>query len=207
MHTVWYACFMVKSPDITRQTLLESAYRQIHLHGFQATSINQILEDTGLTKGALYHHFKNKNEIGYAVVDEVIATEIMEKWVKPLQRSAEPIETIQSIANAFAEECDMTMVKCGCPLNNLIQEMSPIDPIFREKLNRVLDSWRGAFADAFRRGQQKGIIAEHLDPEDIGYMIIAIFEGISSLSKNVQDASVMMHCQRPFEAYLLSLKR
>lgn len=56
----------------TRKRLLEAAFNEIHLHGFQAASISQTLRDTGLTKGALYHHFLNKQQLEPAVIDEVM---------------------------------------------------------------------------------------------------------------------------------------
>ena len=56
----------------TRQEILESAFQEIHRNGFQAASLTSILERTGVTKGALYHHFPNKQALGYAVLEEVV---------------------------------------------------------------------------------------------------------------------------------------
>ena len=61
-----------KQPDQTRDKILHSAFCEIHRQGFQAASIANILQDTGLTKGALYHHFPTKQALGLAVIDEVI---------------------------------------------------------------------------------------------------------------------------------------
>ena len=60
-------------PDITRSKILEAAYQEIHVQGFQSASMSEILLKAGVTKGALYHHFENKMALGYAVVDEVVA--------------------------------------------------------------------------------------------------------------------------------------
>ena len=59
-----------RNPDLTRQTLLQAAFQEIYRSGFQAASLRNILSKVGITKGALYHHFGSKQELGYAVVDE-----------------------------------------------------------------------------------------------------------------------------------------
>lgn len=58
---------VTKQTDLTRDKLLQAAFNEIHLHGFQAASIANILRDTGLTKGALYHHFPTKQELGLEI--------------------------------------------------------------------------------------------------------------------------------------------
>jgi len=67
----WWRVLEDESEPDTRSKILFAAYKEIHLHGFQAASLNNILAHTGVTKGALYHHFPNKTELGYAVIDEV----------------------------------------------------------------------------------------------------------------------------------------
>ena len=76
-----------RDPDETRRTLLEAASKEMYEVGFRAASIDRILGSTGVTKGALYHHFKGKSELGYAVVDELLAHDVLERWVKPLAKA------------------------------------------------------------------------------------------------------------------------
>ena len=55
-----------------RRELLEAAFAEFHLHGFQAASLDAIVARAGVTKGALYHHFPDKSALGHAVIDEVV---------------------------------------------------------------------------------------------------------------------------------------
>ena len=59
-------------PEATRRDLLEAAHEEFWRVGFRSASVDQILTQTGVTKAALYHHFRNKLELGYAVVDEIL---------------------------------------------------------------------------------------------------------------------------------------
>ena len=55
-----------------RSRILMAAFEQFYRNGFQGGSLSQIVEKAGTTKGALFHHFDGKNDLGYAVVEEVI---------------------------------------------------------------------------------------------------------------------------------------
>jgi len=87
----------VKAPEETRARILQVAMEEIHMHGFQGVSLNKIVEKAGVTKGALFHHFKGKSELGYAVVDEVISKEIHEFWIKPLSNSVDPVKDLKKV--------------------------------------------------------------------------------------------------------------
>src|SRR5512135_589820 len=126
-----------KHPDLTRDKLLRSAFCEIHRQGFQAASIANILASTGLTKGALYHHFPTKQALGLAVVDEVMYNRLETRLFRPLGESEQPVQTLLDILERLSERA-VELVPLGCPLNNLVQEMSPLDPDFREHLGVIL---------------------------------------------------------------------
>ena len=61
-----------KASDTTRTKLLWAAFAEFYRNGFQGGSLNHIVETAGATKGALFHHFAGKQDLGYAVLDEII---------------------------------------------------------------------------------------------------------------------------------------
>ena len=123
--------------DDTRAILLAAAYREIHQQGFQSASLSRILAHTGVTKGALYHHFPNKLELGYAVVEEVIARRIQLSFIEPLYHFDHPIDGMIQLIEQAGESFSMTDIELGCPLTVLAQEMAPIDEGFRQRLTRI----------------------------------------------------------------------
>ncbi|MCK4707282.1 MAG: TetR/AcrR family transcriptional regulator, partial [Gammaproteobacteria bacterium] len=102
----WWRPLEGESEPNTRTKILFAAYKEIHLNGFQAASLNDILAHTGVTKGALYHHFPNKTELGYAVIEEVISDRIVRSFIAPLNDSEDPIQSliqlIQQSGQAFS---------------------------------------------------------------------------------------------------------
>lgn len=195
-----------KAPDQTRQKLLEAAYAEIHRNGFQAASLAQILAATNLTKGALYHHFPDKKALGLAVVEEVIQPKLYELMLAPLATTQHPLAILRAQLSAKLAEEDPQILVLGCPLNNLMQEMSPVDETFRLCLNGLFQTWVTALATALERGQASGEVAWELDPQETAFFIVSALEGCIGMSKNTQSLSAFRGCLRQLLRYLDTLE-
>jgi TetR/AcrR family transcriptional regulator, transcriptional repressor for nem operon len=194
----------LRDPERTRELLLQAASREIYISGFQSAGIDTILASAGVTKGALYYHFKSKEALGYAVVEEVIAPDVHGKWVQPLQSVKDPIDAlIGAVQRIPVQPKD---VRGGCQLNNLAQEMSPLDAGFRKRLATIFDAWREAVASVLREGQTHGSVRRDVDPADAAASLIAMVEGYGSLAKNAQDPKVMKAGIRNIVDWLRSLR-
>src|ERR1700675_2371960 len=84
----------LRDSERTRERLLQAASREIYRSGFQSAGLDTILASAGVTKGALYYHFKSKEALGYAVVEEVIAPDNRGTWVRPLQSVKDPVDAL-----------------------------------------------------------------------------------------------------------------
>lgn len=180
----------LRDPERTRERLLQAGFREVHKSGFQSASIDTILAATNVTKGALYHHFESKEDLGHAIVEEVIATLPRDRWLLPLQRSKDknPIDALIGIVRAIPSRPED--VKGGCPLVNLAQEMSQLDEQFRKRLETIFHAWQEGIATALRRGQSQGTVRHDLIPEETAGFLIAMVEGYEVLAKNAQDVKV-----------------
>lgn len=171
-----------RQPDRTRQKLLGSAFEEIHRNGFRAASLDAILKNSGVTKGALYHHFGSKLELGYAVVEEVVRPFVEARW-RPAVESQDPVSAgIGIVKELLMTRADMA-ASLGCPFNNLCQEMSPVDEGFRKRLNAILDDWRNSTIEGLKRGQANGAVRKDVDPRAAAAFIIAGVEGCIGMAK------------------------
>jgi len=190
----------------TRQKILDSAYKEIHRNGFQAASLNPILNRTGVTKGALYHHFPNKHALGYAVLDEEIKKFVLEFWLHPLEACTDPIEGLKRLIIEAGKTISREEISLGCPLNNLCLEMSPIDDGFRQRVNQIYELWQEGFARALRLGQANGTVSDAIIPKDCATFIVATLAGSRSLAKNAQSHDVLVACGQNLIRYLDTLR-
>ena len=194
----------LRDSERTRQRLLQAASREIYRSGFQSASLDTILDLAGVTKGALYYHFDSKEALGYAVIDEIIAPDVRGKWVRPLQTSKDPIDAlIGAVRRIPVSPAD---VRGGCQLNNLAQEMSPLDAGFRKRLAVLFGAWREAVSLILRAGQMQGSVRRDFDPAEAAGLLIAMVEGYGSLAKNAQDPKVMKAGIRNIVGWLRSLR-
>src|SRR5437899_11189936 len=72
----------VRDGRSTREAILEAASRLIHVHGYNHTALDDVLRESGVGKGNFYYHFKSKEELGYAILDQIIAS-FLERTLDP----------------------------------------------------------------------------------------------------------------------------
>jgi Transcriptional regulator len=197
----------VREPEQTRQKILGSAFHEIYRRGFQAASLDRILADAGVTKGALYHHFPDKASLGYAVVDEVIRGHLLARWLGPLgEPKDDPLAALQHAFRVRAREVQPHEVELGCPLNNLAQEMSPLDEEFRARIEAIFDAWRDGFADAIERAKAAGTVGEDVDSQQVAAFLVAAAEGSFGVAKNARSLDMFRSNMEMLADYLETLR-
>lgn len=196
----------LRDPERTRERLLQAGFREVHRSGFQSASIDTILAATNVTKGALYYHFESKEDLGHAIIEEIVAKLPRDRWLLPLQRSKDkdPIDALIGIVQAIPARPED--VKGGCPLVNLAQEMSQLDEQFRKRLETIFRAWQEGIATALRRGQSQGTVRRDLVASETAGFLIALVEGYQVLAKNAQDPKVWNGGIRNIVGWLRSLR-
>lgn len=195
-----------RSPDQTRDTILAAAFDEIHAQGFRGASIENILRRTGVTKGALYHHFPNKTALGYAVVDEVLCPWAEQTMAALRDTTLDPLDTMQRIGREESSLEGVHDPRLGCPVNNLVQEMAGLDEGFRGRLNAILETWRTTIREALERGQRSGVVRRDLDTDAAAAFILAAYEGSLSIAKSSRDTVLFQSALHGLSVYLDSLR-
>lgn len=199
----------VKAPEETRGRILAAAFVEFYHHGFQGGSLNRIIETAETTKGALFHHFNGKAELGYTVVEEVCGSMIREHWIEPLAGATDPVASLKAILNRTMREelkGSSDLLCNGCPLNNFAQEMSPLDEGFRNRIETIYNEWRTAIEKAFQNGLQQGTVRPGVSPKRSAAFIVAALAGIVGTGKNAQSLELIMDAGEELIHYLDTLK-
>jgi AcrR family transcriptional regulator len=190
----------------TREALLEVAFEEIYRRGFHESSLADILARTEVTKGALYHHFGSKEELGLAVLDEVIGAWLREYKIRPFEESDDPVAVLTQMIAQETEALPERAVKQGCPLGNMSQELSACHDAFRQHIEALYDEWRGAIASCVRRGQAAGKVREDVDADAVGTFVVAVNQGLAQLMKNQGNIEPVATAQPLLLDWLHSLK-
>lgn len=196
----------MRQADVTRTELLAAAFDEIWSQGFRSASLDRILARTGVTKGALYHHFPNKASLGCAVIDEVIKPQSEKDWALLNNPDLHPIDTMLGWIDQTIDKKDTNELALGCPVNNLVQEMSGIDEEFRSRLNAIQVAWREALAKALTDGQTRGQVRPDVDAFQAATFLVASYGGCMSLAKSSQSKSLFAGCMAGMADYVRSLR-
>ncbi len=181
-----------RDPEGTRARLVKNAFREIHAHGYAGASLDRILANSGVTKGALYHHFKSKADLLHAVIDEAIHPMVTERWLAALSVSDDPIRTLAESTRTVMAGATPEEICCGCPLNNLTQELAGVDEDFREHLDRIADDWRAGIRAAFQRGQEAGNVRKNVDSTAVASLVFATYQGLIGSVKTSHDMDAVL---------------
>jgi TetR/AcrR family transcriptional regulator, transcriptional repressor for nem operon len=173
----------------TRAAILAAAFEEIYAHGFHASSIDAILERTELTKGALFHQFASKLELGYAVVDEIIVPMTQVRWITPLAAFDDPLEGIIDLVQCNIGDAPQAELDRGCPLGNLIQEMSNTDAEFQRRLRRCVEVWIEGVAEHVERGRRTRHVRRSVRPRAVAEYVVVSLEGVYAVAKGLRDRS------------------
>lgn len=188
----------------TRQKILTIAADEIHQHGFKGTSLSMILNRCEISKGALYHYFSSKLELGYAVFEEIYTPMILDTW-QPALASEDPIESLCQFFTGMSHEMNSSEMVCGCPLHNLCEEMANVDEGFRlrilamqQKLNQLIVEALAKVSDELR---------DDIQLSQVAYFIAATFNGSINLSKSSRNQELLQQVTVELCKYIRALKR
>ncbi|SHG98639.1 TetR/AcrR family transcriptional regulator [Flavobacterium johnsoniae] len=190
----------------TRLTILHKAFELIYTKGYQTTSVDEIIATTQVTKGAFYYHFKNKDEMGVAIIEEILKPTMQEHFIKPTEISQNPIEDFYNMISYLLLEDPFLQVKYGCPVGNLTQEMTPWNTKFSQALTELVNLWKTTIINSIEKGKESGLIRKDVIGEQVAFFILSGYWGIRNFGKLQNDNSVYLIYLEELRKYLNGLK-
>lgn len=165
----------------TRQKIIEAATRLFAQKGFYGTSISDLTQAVGLTKGALYHHFKDKDDLFFAVVESVQS--IWEKSVG--EEVGSETNTLNQISRLFDRHAAMISENefICLVMSNLMNEMESLNPRFSSALEQIYEGFIQFVQNIIRQGQLNGDIKTDVDPMLLSLNIVGILKTIGCFPK------------------------
>lgn len=182
----------------TRYNILQQAFALVYKQGYQATSIDDIIATTKVTKGAFFYHFKNKDEMGLAMIKEVMNPGMVEVLINPLLSAQGSVNEIYEMMHNILLKSDFFDVKYGCPAVNLIEEMSPVNEQFNKALLKLFIQWQNAIQATIVSAIELGNIKIETEAQQVAYFIMAGYSGIRNMGKMLGVAC--------YKSYLKELK-
>lgn len=192
--------------EISRKEILDAGFWEVFTRGFQGVSVDDIVKKTSLTKGAFYHQFPTKLDLGYALVDEVIRPMTYSRWVEPLKEYEDPLDGILVLIKNLIGKAPKEELQYGCPLNNLVQEMAPVDQEFKERLENALRFWIDGMEKELDRAKKSGQIRSDVNTRQVAHFVVMAHEGFYGMLKVLHDPKAFTSLYNSLKAYFETLR-
>lgn len=165
----------------TKQFIIEKTAPIFNVKGYAGTSLSDMTEATGLTKGSIYGHFANKDEVALAAFDYNL-----QQVLQAVRREMERKSSVREKLAVFVEVYDGFLKEPGhggCPILNTAIEADDTHPGLRKKAADALHGWKKMLVQLIESGIRQKEIPSSIHPEQLALTIIATIEGAMMISK------------------------
>ena len=179
----------MRQPEATKARILKQSGHLFNTQGYKATSLSDITTATGLTKGAIYRHFKNKDQLEKEALSFLSETMFarMGEWIK--NQPTAPLK-LKALFGFFETYISNPPLKGGCTLLNVSTEVDDAHPILRKQAAVILDLLQDSIIRILDNGIKYGQLKPGINKKEYASLVIAILEGAIMMSKlrgNNQD--------------------
>lgn len=172
-----------RNSEETRRRLVEAAIPLMLRQGYASTTVDQICEESGLTKGAFFHHFESKEAIAAAAAGAwgIFGSELYaEAWDDDSRDPLERIHHLLGIMASFAESPDEP---CVCLVGMLSQELGQTHPVLRAACERELGHWTSKVAALLAAAKDRHGSVADFDAEETAWFLNSLWQGSMLVSK------------------------
>lgn len=179
----------------TRDKLVLAARELFHMQGFEATSMAQILQKSGVNSGSLYYFFKSKDDLLLAVL-ELYTRLLHPVLIDPLYANVpDPLERVWALLDGYRQMLLVTGYQQGCPIGNLALEVGERSDAIREAIMRNFEGWRVAVRKCLQDAGER--LPAELNRDQLATFILTVMEGAVMQSRSYRsiepyDASLAM---------------
>lgn len=192
--------------ESTRERILAVAEARILQNGFSGTSIDEVIEASGITKGGFFYHFDGKQDLARHLLLRYLEQDrefFGRLFARAEALSEDPLQQFLIFVNLLAEEMENLPEKHpGCLVASFTYESRQFDPEI-EALNRqgVL-SWRAMFAERLQAAADHYAMNVEISMEDLADMLSSIIEGGIIVSRVVDDRHILVNQIRQYRSYI-----
>jgi len=172
----------MKKAEKTRQFIIEKTAPVFNKNGYAGTSINDLTEVTGLTKGSIYGNFENKDAVALAAFDYNYSLVLGAVAAKVNERT-HAADKLKAYIAVFAQLYTMPVFQYGCPILNTATEADDTHTGLRNKVKLAIDKWYGGIEGIIKTGQQHKEIKKSVNSREFAGAFIALIEGGVMLAK------------------------
>lgn len=158
-------------------TGLELFYRK----GYENTSVDDILKELSLSKGAFYYHFDSKEDFLIQIIENLLVRRVYSMLIEPIEGHDNALHLITNCFENALETAVHNEMDCGFVLNNFLNEFNGKNERIMKHLNDILKIWEVNLVSAIQKGKFNGHIDRHVDAEGVALFLMSSYIGVRTL--------------------------
>ena len=202
---------MAKKGEETRRRILDSAQSLILDRGYAGVSVDQVINSVGLTKGAFFYHFKNKNDLARTLIrrfaDDGIAL-LEDNLARARKLSDDPLQQFLILIGLYEELFEgLEAPFPGCLLASYVYELQQFDDDIKPIITEEFLYSRKALTALIKQIVGKYPPRVSVGPEALADMFMSTFEGAFILSKSLDEPEITAQQLRLYKSFVEALFR
>jgi TetR/AcrR family transcriptional repressor of nem operon len=181
---------MARPREFVREEVLDQAIEVFWQNGYEATSIQDLVEHMGINRGSLYGAFGDKHGLFLAALDryeEVFHSTILEG----LAENGSRMRAIRRVFDDVVRECSCDEGRKGCLMTNSAVELSAHDRDTRARVSANFSRLEEAFSKALRAAQAEGELDQEHEPRALARFLTCSLQGLRVMGKACPDRALL----------------
>lgn len=166
----------------TRQFIVEKTAPLFNIKGYAGTSLSDMTEATGLTKGSIYGNFSNKDEVAMACLEHNLK-QVHAIIRQEMDKQASISEKLKVYVEVYSNFSKFPFPEGGCPILNTATEADDTHPQLKRIAADAVNSWKTNIIRLIEQGIEAGEFNAKVNPEQTALTIIAMLEGSIMITK------------------------
>jgi len=191
--------------DRTRQFIIETTAGIFNMKGYAGTSMSDITEATGLSKGSIYGNFGNKEDVALAVFDynHGKVHSIIQQRIMAAKTYHDKLMVYAQVYDQFTRS---TFPVGGCPILNTAVEADDTNSLLKDRAAKAILRWKKSVQDLIQAGVDAGEFKEGLDHQRLALSIVALIEGGIMISKVTNSQACLDKIMNTVELFISDMK-
>ncbi len=174
--------------------------------GYNNTSLDDILKELSLSKGAFYYHFDSKEDFFIQIIQNLLVRKVYSMLIEPIEGHDNPLELITNCFEDALETAVDNEMDYGFLLSNYINEFNGRNPKIMGHLNEILRVWEVTLVSAIQKGKFNGYIDRHVDSEGVAIYLMSSYIGIRTLMVETTPSARKYRFMAQLRQYFKSLE-
>jgi len=189
----------------TMQRMQATGLELFYAKGYYNTSVDDILKELSLSKGAFYYHFSSKEDFFLQIIQNLLAHKVYGTLIEPIEGHDNPLDLITNCFEDALETAVHNEMDFGFILNNFMAEFNGKNETIMKHLRDIIALWEVNLVSTLQKGKFNGYIDRHVDCEAVATYLMSSYFGIRTLMVGVAPSAKKYRFMEQLRQYFRSI--